>query len=119
MSLGTVTLWVLVIAFMFVSRTRFSVKHSIVNVLRKRYGKMLAKNVRKFEKYDFKYKAGTHDLDFLLACKEKNMMPKFSRFKVPNRQLKFLNNYSTCLKRLLNQKISKEKRKLLRTTKQN
>ena len=122
MSLGKVTLWVLVIAFMFVSRTRFPVKHSIVNVLRKRYGKMLAKNVRKFEKYDFKYKAAIHDLDFLLTCKEKNMMPKFLRFKVANRQLKFLNNYNTCLKRLLNQEIykkNKKKRKLLRTAKQN
>ena len=122
MSLGKVTLWVLVIAFMFVSRTRFPVKHSIVNVLRKRYGKMLAKDVRKFEKYDFKYKAAIHDLDFLLTCKEKNMMPKFLRFKVANRQLKFLNNYNTCLKRLLNQEIykkNKKKRKLLRTAKQN
>ena len=71
MSLGTVTLWVLVIAFMFVSRTRFPVKKSIVNVLRKRYGKILAKNVRMFEKYDFKYKAAIHDLYFLLTCKEK------------------------------------------------
>ena len=44
-------------------------------------------------------------------------MPKFLRFKVANRQLKFLNNYNICLKRLLNQEISK-KRKLLRTTKQ-
>ena len=80
MSLGTVTLWVLVLAFMFVARTRFPVKHFIVNVLLKRYGKILAKNVRKFQKYDFKYKTAILDLDFLLTCKEKNIIPKF--FKV-------------------------------------
>ena len=55
MSLGTVTLRVIALVFRFVVRSRFPVKHSIVNVLRKRYGKILVKNVRKFEKYDFKY----------------------------------------------------------------
>ena len=55
MSLGTVTLWVIALVFMFVARTRFPVKHSIVNVLWKHYHKILVKNVRKFEKYDFKY----------------------------------------------------------------
>ena len=55
MSLGTVTLLVIALAFMFVARTRFPVKHSIVNVLWKLYCKILVKNVRKFEKYDFKY----------------------------------------------------------------
>ena len=46
MSLGTVTLRFIALFLMFVVRTRFPVKHSIVNVLRKRYGKILAKNVR-------------------------------------------------------------------------
>ena len=85
MSLGTVTLWVLVLAFMFVARTRFPVKHSIVNVLLNRYGKILAKNVRKFQKYDFKYKTAILDLDFLLTCKEKSFIPSILRFKISNR----------------------------------
>ena len=61
MSLETVTIQVIALVFMFVARTRFPVKFSIVNVLWKRYGKILVKNVRKFTlnrkmKYDFKYK---------------------------------------------------------------
>ena len=52
---------------MFVARIRFPVKHSIVNVLWKRYGKILGKNVENFEKYDFKYKKMIFDLDFLLT----------------------------------------------------
>ena len=52
-SLGTVTLRVIELMFMFLVRTRFPDNHSIVNVLRKRYGKILVKNVRQFEKYDF------------------------------------------------------------------
>ena len=56
MSLETVTIQVITLVFMFVARTRFPVKFSIVNVLWKRYGKILVKNVRKFKKHDFKYK---------------------------------------------------------------
>ena len=61
MSLETVTIQVIALVFMFVARTRFPVKFSIVNVLWKRYGEIRVKNVRKFTlnrkmKYDFKYK---------------------------------------------------------------
>ena len=56
MSLGTVTIRVVALVFIFVARTRFPVKYSIVNVLHKRYGKILVKNGRKLEIYDFKYK---------------------------------------------------------------
>ena len=67
MSLGTVALRVIALVFMFVARTRFPVKYSIVNVLLKRYGKILSKNVENFVKYDFKYKKVILDLDFLLT----------------------------------------------------
>ena len=69
MSLGTVTLRVIALVFMFVARTRFLAKYSIVNVLLKRYGKILSKNVENFEKYDFKYKKVILDLNFLLTNK--------------------------------------------------
>ena len=45
MSLVTVTLRVIAPVFMFVARTRFPVKYSIVNVLWKRSDKILVKNV--------------------------------------------------------------------------
>ena len=67
MSLGTVTLRVIALVFMFVARTRFPAKYSIVNVLLKRYGKILSKNVENFVKYDLKYKKVIVDLDFLLT----------------------------------------------------
>ena len=53
-----------------------------------------------------------------LTSKVKNIIPRFLRFKVANRNLQFSNTYNTCLKRLINQEIS-NKRKLVRTTKQN
>ena len=85
MPLGTVTMRVIALVFMFVATTRFPVKHSIVNVLPKLYGKILVENVRKFEKYDFKYKTAILDLDFLLTCKEKSFIPSILRFKISNR----------------------------------
>ena len=118
MLLGKVALRVIALVFMFVARTRFPVKHFIVNVLRKRYGKILVENVRKFEKYDFKCQKAILDLVFLLTCKEKKIIPKFLRFKVAQKQLQFSNTYSICLKILLNQEIS-NKRKLVRNAKQN
>ena len=105
-------------SFYVCCKTKFPVKHSIVYVLRKRYGKILAKNVRNIEKYDFKYKKAKLDVDFLLTCVEKYIISKFLRFKVANRHLQFSNTYNICLKRLLNQEIS-NKPKLVRTTKQN
>ena len=62
--------------------------------------KILVKNFRKFEKYDFKYKKAIPDLDVLLTCQEKNIRMKFLRFKVGNRQLQFLNTCNICLKTL-------------------
>ena len=56
MSLGTVKIRVTALVFMFVARTRFLVKLSIITVLQKRYGRILVKNVGTFKKYDFKYK---------------------------------------------------------------
>ena len=83
-------------SFYVCCRNKISCKHSIINLLRKRYGKILVEDVRKFEKYDFKYKKAIHDLDFLLICKEKNI-PKFLRFKLANRQLQFSNTNNICL----------------------
>ena len=66
---------------MFVARTRFPVKLSIVYVLQKLYGM----NVRKF-----KYKNAILILDFLLACKEKKISYRSfqgSKFPADNRSL--------------------------------
>ena len=46
MSLGTVILRITALVYMFIATTRFSVKHSIVNVLRKRYGKNMVNSQR-------------------------------------------------------------------------
>ena len=81
-SLGTITLRVIKLFFMFVTRTRFPVKHSIVNVLRKRCGKIRIKNIRKFERYYLKYKKATLDLDFSLIFKREKHHTKFFKVQI-------------------------------------
>ena len=65
-------------------------------------------NVRKFEKYDFKYKKAVLDLDFLFTCKKKNIIPKFLRLKVANRQLQFSNTYNICVKDIIESRDMKQ-----------
>ena len=74
----------------------------------------MVKYVRKLEKLDFKHKKAQLDLVFLRTCKKNNVIPKFLRFKLANRQLSSSRAYNICQKRLLNEEIS-NKHKLVRT----
>ena len=105
---------IVALVFLFLGRCRFLAKKLIIDILRKRYGENLVKNVRELEKLDFKHKKATLDLDFLHSCKKQNVIPKFLKFKVANRQLLTSNTYNICQKKLLNQEIS-NKHKVVRS----
>ena len=104
---------VITLVFLFLVRCRFPAQLSIINVLRKRYGDTVVKQVRKLEKLDFKYKKASLDLQFLQTCKRQNVIPNFLNFKVANRRLLTSNAYNICQKKLLNQEIS-NKRNIVR-----
>ena len=53
-------------------------------------------------------------MDLLHSCKKQNVVPKFLKFKVANRQLLTSNAYNICQKKLLNQEIS-NKQKVVRS----
>ena len=105
---------IVALVFLFLVRCRFPAKKSIIDILWKRYSENLVKNVRKLEKLDFKHKKATLDLDFLHSCKKQNVIPKFLKFKVANRQLLTSNAYNICQKKLRNQEIS-NKHKVVRS----
>ena len=105
--LKTEVLRVITLVFLFLVRCRFPTQFSIINILRKRYGKNLFKSVRKLEKLDFKHKTAQLDLEFLQTCKKNNIIPKFLRFKLANRQLSLSHVYNICQRGLLNEEISK------------
>ena len=52
------------LVFLFLARIRFPKTESIASVIRRRYGVKLLKEVRKFEKLDFKLRKVQLDLDF-------------------------------------------------------
>ena len=104
--LKTEVLRVITLVFLFLVRCRFPTQFSIISTLQKRYSENLVKSVRKLEKLDFKHKKVQLDLEFLQTCKKNNIIPKFLRFKLANRQLSLSHAYNICQRRLLNEEIS-------------
>ena len=66
----------------------------------------LVKKVRKFEKFDFKYRKALLYLEFLQSCKKEKLIQKFLQFKVANKRLESSEAYLSCRRRLLNQEMS-------------
>ena len=112
MSLGTISVRVVVLVFIFIARLRFPLGLSIVEVLRNRYSTNLVRNVRKLEKIDYEYRKLQLDLDFLQTCQHSNVIPKFLQFKLANRNLRSSLSYNTCQKRLLKEEINIKKNKI-------
>ena len=89
-------------------RLRFPSDKSIANVIRSRYNDEIVKQIRRFEKLDFKIRKNEADLDFLQSCQQNNLIPKFLNFKVASSSLRFSRTYKQCQRQLLKQEI-KEK----------
>ena len=99
---------VLSLVFLFIVRLRFRSGKSIASVIRSRYNNEIVKQIRGFEKLDFKIRKNEADLDFLQSCQQNNLIPKFLNFKVASSSLQFSRTYKQCQKQLLKQEI-KEK----------
>ena len=106
MPYGLSTYCIITYVFLFLARLRFPAQDSIIKILRRRYGDGLVKKVRKFEKFDFKYRKALLDLEFLQSCKKEKLILKFLQFKVANKQLESSEAYLSYQRRLLNQEMS-------------
>ena len=100
-------LHIITLVFLFLGRCRFPTQFSIIGILRKRYGENVVKSIRKMKKLDFRDKKAQLDLEFLRTYKENNIIPKFLKFKLANRQLSALHAYNIYQKGLLNEEISR------------
>ena len=98
-------LFVISLVFIFVTRLRFASKRSIAEVLKKIYGDRILKLVRKFRKTDIKHRKAFLDFQFLKACQDHNVIPKFLDFKVANATLLTSLIYKRCQKKLLREEI--------------
>ena len=109
MSLGTMSVHIVMLVFIFISRLRFTSTLSIVEVLPNKYGNGLVKDVRELDKIDYKLQL---DLDFLQTCQYNNVIPKFLQFKLANRNLQTSSAYNTSQKILLKKEINIKKNKI-------
>ena len=96
---------VLTLVFLFLIRLRFPSRKSIAEIIRKRYGSDTMKQLRKFEKLDYKVRKNQGDLEFLKLCQENGLTPKFLNFKLTNRNLRYSNSYKQCQSLFLKEEI--------------
>ena len=115
---------VLSLIFLFIVRLRFSSDKWIANVIRSRYNDEIVKQIRRFEKLDFKIQKNEADLDFLQSCQQNNRIPKFLNFKVASSSPRFSRTYKQCQRHLLKQEtkekisiISRQKKEFTALTK--
>ena len=107
-----VMLKVISLTLLFMIRIRFPADKSIIFILRSGYENRLVKEVRKFEKIDYKLRKRKLDILFFETCLENNIIPKFLNFPVSNFRLKTSRAYYSCQMKLLREEISAKKFKV-------
>ena len=86
-------------------RLRFPSEKSVAEVIRKRYNENIVKQIRKFEKLDFKIRKNEADLEFLTSFQHNQLTPKLLKFKVTSSNLPYSKTYTQCHRQLLKKKI--------------
>jgi hypothetical protein len=104
--------------YLFITHIRFPKTKSLHEVIRERYGEETVKLIRRMERVDFKRKKTQLDLDFLLECQNRNIVPNFLYFKLANRRLRTSDEYLHCQRILLEAEISEKRRNIRRLDKE-
>ena len=91
---------------LFIVRLRFPVNKPISANIRSRYGGTVLKQVRRFERVDFKIRKVLLDITFLESCASNNVNPNFLRFRTSNSRLQNSTSYEDCQILLLQEEIS-------------
>ena len=100
------------LVFLFLTRIRFPKTESIASIIRKRYGEKLLKEVRKFEKLDYKLRKVQLGLDFLTKYKDNDILPNFLNFQLANKKLQDSFSYKTCQQNVLLTEINLKRSRL-------
>ena len=104
--------------YLFIIHLRFPKSKSLHEVIRDRYGNETLKQIRRIERLDFKRKKSQLDLDFLLECQRRNVVPNFLYFKLANRRLQTSHEYLNCQRILLEAEIAEKRRNIRRIDKE-
>ena len=97
------------IVFLFLIRLRFPQSKSLSQIIRRRYGDKIIERFRKFEKTDYRLRKAELDLEFLVKCKDNNVIPKFLNFRLAKTSLRFSLAYVHCQSNLLLEEIKEFK----------
>ena len=97
------------IVFLSLIGLRFPHSKSLSQIIRRGYGDKSIKRLCKFEKIDFRLRKAELDLEFLVKCRDNNVIPKFFNFRLANRSLRFSLTYAHCQPNLLLEEIRLKK----------
>ena len=84
------------IVFLFLIRLRFPQSKSLSHIIGRRYGDKIIKRLCKFEKIDYRLRKTELDLEFLVKCRDNNVISKFLNFRLANRPQRFSLTYVDC-----------------------
>ena len=94
------------IVFLFLIRLRFPQSKSLSQIIRTRYGDKINEIIKKT---DYRLRKAELDLEFLVKCRDNNVIPKFLNFRLANRSLRFSLTYAHCQSNLLLEEIRLKK----------
>ena len=94
MRVAAIVYWLLI-------RLQFSEFKSISDILCRRYGQSTLKRIKKFEKLAYHLCKAELDLEFLLWCRNCNVIPIFFNFCSSSQSLKASLTYRQCQLKLL------------------
>ena len=97
------------IVFLFLIRLKFPKSKAISDILRRRYSQVTLRRIRKFEKLDYRLCKAELDLEFLLRCRDSNVIPNFLNFRVSSHYLKASLTYRQCQVKLLQEETRLKK----------
>ena len=97
------------IVLLFLIQLRFPKSKSISDILRRRYDHSTLKTIRTFEKLDYRLRKTALGLEFLLRCRDSNVIPTFLNFRVGSQSLKASLTNRQCQLKLLQQEARHKK----------
>ena len=66
--------------FLFLIQLRFPQPKSVSQITRRRYGHEIIKRLRKLEKIHYRLRKAELDMEFLVKCRDSNVIPMFLNF---------------------------------------
>ena len=97
------------IVFLLLIRLKFPHSKSLSQIIRRQYGDKIIKRLHKFETTDYRLRKAELDLEFLVKCRDNNLIPKFLNFGLANRPLRFSLTCAHCQSYLLLEEIRLKK----------